>query len=138
VARRAAPDLATYEDFDDLQDALAPVAGAVRAHIARLARLRTGDRVLDRAARAQARMLRTMLALPALDTCAAGARPGDASAAVDAIRAAMNAPRMRALERDVTRGTRRLRRLGVDAPAAERAASFPDGALPIAATARER
>src|SRR3954468_13223384 len=62
-----------YEDFDDMQQALRPVASDVRAHIARLVRLHTGDRVIDRAARAQARMLRWMLALPSLDTCAMGA-----------------------------------------------------------------
>src|SRR4051794_7875331 len=65
--------IARYEDFDDLQQSLRPVTGAVRADIARLVRLRTGDRVIDRAARAQARMLRWMLALPPLDTCAMAA-----------------------------------------------------------------
>lgn len=125
VGSRPARELATYEDFDDLQEAVAPVAGPLRAYAARLARLRTGDRVLDRAARAQARILRATLALPALDTCSA--RPGEVTAAVRTIRAAMNAPRVQALERDVASGARRLARLGVD----PRSASFPDGALPL-------
>src|SRR4051812_9466471 len=136
--------LTRYEDFDDMQQALRPVASDVRAHIARLVRLHTGDRVIDRAARAQARMLRWMLALPSLDTCAMGAEwrshhfdPKSAPAAMRTLDDVIETAPLMAVASALESGRRRLRRLGVNAHDAARALDFPDGAVPLARPAQQ-
>ena len=55
---------------DREQEALNPIRSHLAAQADRYERLSTGDRLLDRAARAQARSLRRLLAVAELDSCA--------------------------------------------------------------------
>jgi hypothetical protein len=135
-------DIGVYEGLDNAQESVSPVAADVEAHATRAAALSTGDKVLDRAARAQGRVLRWALALPELDTCAMVAEwrshnfdVAYAPAAGDMLKDLTTVSR--STDRALREGKKRLRKLGLPRKAAAKALDFPLDTIPFASATED-